>query len=454
MALDGGDGAVPRQPPVGAPPGCDPSTPPQSSPACIVDEFGIFVDPGGGDDAQPGTKASPAKTITGALSKLGGRRRVYVCEGVLDEHVKMVASADLYGGFACQTWAYTGTKTSVAPKDVGFALDIRGIADAMIIADMAFSVVDGTDALPSSVAAFVKASPMITLRRVALQAKNGFSRPTGATGPIGTKVSGGPGLLCTCSNGGTSNGGPGGPKGANGTPANAGSAGAPTQVPATPAGADGAGVGPGSVGHRGSDAVGVATVGKGADHPYDVVGDDLVAASGGDGGDGFVAQGGGGSASTVGFSVSVPSLPGRGGGCGGCGGHKGQGGLGGGASIALLAFDAGVTLDTCALTSGDGGHGGDGGGGGGGGAGGAGAPGDPSQSSSMAGGGGGTGGAGGSGGGGAGGATAGVVYRGAVIAVPPTSTITTGAFGTNGVGGKPGVNEGVDGPKMDVIVLP
>lgn len=443
-----------REPPVGAPPGCDPSSPPQTSTPCIADAFGIFVDPTGGDDMQPGTKAAPAKTLTGALGKLGGRRRVYVCDGVLDEHVKMTASADLYGGFACQTWAYTGTKSRVAPHDVGYALDVENIADPMIIADLSFTAIDGTDASPSSVAALVKASPMLTLRRVSLEAKSGFSRPTGATGAMGTTVAGSPGLPCTCSNGGTSKGGSGGPKGAIGAPSNPGGTGAPAQAVPTPAGADGAGVAAGSVGDRGSDAIGVATVGKGADHPYDLVGDDLVAAPGGDGGEGFVAQGGGGSASTVGFSAAVQSLPGRGGGCGGCGGHKGLGGLGGGASIALLAFDAPVQLDTCALTSGNGGHGGDGGGGGGGGPGGSGAAADPSQSSSKAGGGGGTGGTGGSGGGGAGGATAGVVFRGAVIMVPPTTTVTTGAFGTKGTGGTPGSNNGVDGPKLDVIMLP
>jgi hypothetical protein len=454
MALDGGGDATPRQPPVGAPPGCDPLSPPQTSPACIVDEFGIFVDPAGGDDAQPGSKAAPAKTIAGALGKLGGRRRVYLCDGALDEHVKLTVSADLYGGFACQTWAYTGTKTRVAPKDAGFALEIQSIADPVTIVDMAFSAVDGTDASPTSVAAFVKASPMVTLRRVALEAKNGFSRSAGATGTPGTNNGGGPGLTCTCSNGGTSTGGPGGAKGAIGAPSNPGSAGGPAQGTPTPAGADGAGVASGSVGDRGSDANGVGGIGTGANHPYDVMGDMLVAVPGGDGSDGPVGQGGGGSASTQGISTAVPSLPGRGGGCGGCGGNKGLGGLGGGASIALLAFDAPVQLDTCALTSGSGGHGGDGGGGGGGGGGGAGAPGVISQSNSKAGGAGGTGGVGGSGGGGAGGVTAGIVYKGPVITVPPTTTIATGGLGTKGAGGTPGTNDGVDGPKMNVLVLP
>lgn len=455
MGVDGGaDGDARALPPVGAPPGCDPTAPPQSAPSCVVDEFGIFVDPTGGDDAQPGTKVAPTKTIAGALAKLAGRFRLYLCDGVLDEHVKLTTAVDLYGGFACKTWGYTGTKTRVAPHDAGYALDIRAVADPVVIADLDFSVVDGTDALPNSVAMFVKASPKITLRRVALTAKNGLARSTAAAaGAPGTITSGGPGLACTCSNGGTSHGGPGGPKGAIGAPSNPGSAGSTAQAVPTPAGADGAGVSAGSVGHRGSDANAIAAIGPGANHAYDVVGDDVVAASGGSGGDGAAAQGGGGSASTVGISVSVPSLPGRGGGCGGCGGHKGSGGVGGGASIALLAFDAPVQLDTCVLTSGSGGKGQDGGGGGGAGAGGAGAPGDPSQSSSLAGGGGGTGAVGGSGGGGAGGLTAGIVVRGAAV-VQASTMIVTGAAGTKGIGGAAGVNDGVDGPKANVVVLP
>jgi hypothetical protein len=441
-------------PPVGAPPGCNAFSPPESSLPCVVDAFGIFVDPTGGDDAQPGTKAAPAKTIAGALGKLAGRARLYLCDGVLDEHVKLTAAVDLYGGFACKTWSYTGTKTRVAPRDAGFALEIRGVATAFVIADMDFSAVAGTAASPSSVAAFVKASPSIMLRRVALNAKNGLDRTTGTTGAMGTRLSGGPALLCKCSNGGTSMGGLGGPKGAIGAPSNPGGPGGPAQAVPTPAGHDGAGVSSGSVGDTGSDPNGMAAAGKGADHPYDVMAESVVAASGGDGGDGPVAQGGGGSASTVGLSVSVPSLPGRGGGCGGCGGHKGLGGAGGGASIALLAFDAPVQLDTCVLTSGSGGRGQDGGGGGAGEGGGAGAPGDPSQSSSKAGGPGGTGGAGGGGGGGAGGVSAGVVYQGAKVLVQATTTITTGALGAKGVGGVPGGTDGVDGPKADMIVLP
>ena len=446
----GGDSSIA---PVGAPPGCDPTSPPQTSPACVVDEFGIFVDPSAGVDGQAGTKAAPVKTVAAAISKLAGRQRIYLCDGVLDEHVKLTAAVDLYGGFTCDKWSYTGTKTRVAPHDVGPALEIRGVATALQIVDMDFTGVAGTDASSSSVAALVKASPNVTLRRVALSAKDGFVRSVGTAGLTGTN-GGGVGMLCTCSSGGMSTGGTGGAKGGNGAPSNPGNPGAPAQAVPTPTGADGSGAASGSVGIRGSDANGVAAVGAGAGHPFDLVGEALVAASGNDGSNGAVAQGGGGSASTVGISAATPSLPGRGGGCGGCGGFKGIGGAGGGASIALLAFDAPVQLDTCVLTAGSGGRGQDGGDGGPGGLGGPGQAGDLAQSSSKAGGKGGTGGSGGGAGGGAGGVAAGVVYQGAKVVVAPTTMIATGAFGAKGLGGAPGGGNGVDGVKSDVLALP
>ena len=63
-ASDAGDAAADA---VGPPPGCDPALDPKDGPKCVVDAYGIFVDGASGNDTNPGTKASPVKTIGGAL---------------------------------------------------------------------------------------------------------------------------------------------------------------------------------------------------------------------------------------------------------------------------------------------------------------------------------------------------------------------------------------------------
>ena len=73
---------------VDAPPaGCDPRADPKDAPKCVVSDFGVFVDATGGADGNPGTKELPTKTIAAALGKLGGKPRLYLCEGTYPEHV-------------------------------------------------------------------------------------------------------------------------------------------------------------------------------------------------------------------------------------------------------------------------------------------------------------------------------------------------------------------------------
>jgi hypothetical protein len=104
-----------------------------------------------------------------------------------------------------------------------------------------------------------------------------------------------------------------------------------------------------------------------------------------------------------------------------------------------------VTLIGSTLTSADAGHGAAGG------AGGDGATGGTKGNGSGAacqGGNGGKGGNGGGGGGGAGGITAGVLYKGAKPTLDTATKVTTGAFGTKGVGA--GL-DGIDGQKADTL---
>jgi len=462
---DGGAGADASDPVVGAPVGCDPMEEPQKSPSCIVDPYGIFVDPTNGADTQLGTKAAPVKTILAALGKLKGRKRIYLCEGTLDEHVKLRTAVNLFGGFACQSWSYTAKHVRVAPHDVGYAIHIDEVAEPFVISDMDFAAAGGTTSSPSSISAFSYNTPSALFRRVTLTAQAGAKGADGVVGITGllsssTPIPGTPnaetapaavgstpmvfarGQACTCSIGGTTTGGDGGK-----LVSRTGKNGLPAQVDPTPAGADGIGVVVNQPAHPGSHAPAGAN-GGGADRAGDISAEGLFSTPGLDGMDGAVGQGGGGAAF---FASTGMYGAGGGGGCGGCGGGKGTAGRGGGASIALLALSSPVRLEQCVLTAADAGPGGAGGAGGGGGSGGLG--GAPAASyPGEAGGNGGRGGVGGAGGGGAGGISAGVVYKGAKPVVQ--ATFTTGRPGVKGVGGIPGTNDGVEGVASEVFLIP
>ena len=119
---------------------------PASAP-CVVNGYGVFVDAVKGSDTNAGTKESPVQTITGALAKTGNKR-IYVCEGLYAEHVKVTRAVGIFGGFACATWAYSGNRSRIAPNDAGFGLQLAGLATAVVIADLEVVAIAGTLALP------------------------------------------------------------------------------------------------------------------------------------------------------------------------------------------------------------------------------------------------------------------------------------------------------------------
>jgi hypothetical protein len=446
------DAAPDGPPPIPAPPGCDLGAEPKDAPKCVVDEVGVFVDASGGDDTNPGTKAAPVKTLGAALGKLGNKPRLYVCAGTYDEHVKLSSAVSIYGGFACGAWSYSGAKAKVAPSTPGYALHVDKVSGAIAIADVAFAAVAGTEASPSSIAAFVNASPSVTLSRVELEAKagaKGKDQPKGANGVLmtstptagtlngnnGGATNGGLAQLCTCVGGGTSKGGGGGSlngDGNNGETAQA----TPDPPTATGAGQTSSDCNMGTNSARpGSNAPNAAAA-EGAKRLGELTENGWQPEPGKNGAFGPAGQGGGGGGGSGGG--------GGGGACGGCGGEGGKGGGGGGASIALLTLGSAVTLKSCSLVAADagpGGAGGDGGDGIGGGTRGTGG------GAACNGGNGGKGGNGGAGGGGAGGVSVGVLYKGPKPTVD--ATISTGAKGAAGAG--PAGNDGVPGQSAETL---
>ena len=87
--------------------------------------LGTWASNNTGDDANPGTQASPVKTIAKAMANaatIGGSQDVYLGEGHYTEKVTMVEGTDLLGGYACSaspcTWAHDPTMYDSAVLDV------------------------------------------------------------------------------------------------------------------------------------------------------------------------------------------------------------------------------------------------------------------------------------------------------------------------------------------------
>ncbi len=435
---DGGDAAVVVPPP----PGCDPAADPKDAPLCVVDAFGLFVDPASGDDKNDGARATPLKTLGAAIATRTGKPRIYLCEGVAPESVKLNAPVSIFGGFRCNDWSYSGVRTTVGSPEGGYALEIDRVGAPLTIADVTFTSAPGSIDRRTSIAAFVHGCSRVELRRVELIAKAGFGGLSPARAAPGSACqfqaqpggggSGGAPGACTCEGGAKSSGGGGGTFGGA-----MGQAGTPVRVQPVPGGATGAGGAASSPGKRGSDGP-VGGPGRGAKcrgtlwptgwAPCDGTPGSLAGAGQGGGGGGGSSLGGGG-----------------GGGGGGCGGQGGAAGGGGGGSIAVASVDSALFLVSSKLASDAGGAGGEGAAGGPGGGSGAGGSGYPYLMENP-GGDGGSGGEGGPGGSGAGGVSAGVVWNG----VPPNilqTTIVTGAAGAAGLG----VNPGIGGLSIDVL---
>src|SRR6478735_10798139 len=169
-------------------PPCDPTLNPSAEACLVSNEFAVFADPAG-KESGAGTKASPVNTIAKALQLAGDDKIVIACNGAFDEQVKIAGGARIYGGFACpgsaSPWTYeAGKRAKVAPTARGFALSVAAGAAAVDIEDVEFDAKDGVDAGESSIAAFVKESTSVALRRVRLVAGKGVDGADGVRSDV------------------------------------------------------------------------------------------------------------------------------------------------------------------------------------------------------------------------------------------------------------------------------
>jgi hypothetical protein len=417
-----------------------------ADPCVLTETFGVFVAPTGSDTTGTGSRAQPYATVGHAMdeAKTAGLARVYACgsAGNYTENLVVASSRTgitVYGGLNCTTtpatWTYSASdKATVAPAS-GYALQATA---AVTFEDFGFVSSAGTAPGASSIAVFASNATGVALDRCNVQAGAGAAGqdPPQAmqTAPALDGNAGGASI-----NGGGA--GAGGLAQANGTcPTSVGGAGGSAvageldgqsgQVGPSNAGTSAAcntplmpkGGGPGAKGSAGSSGSAASDWAT-----FAVTG--WTPLAGQAGGPGSAGQGGGGG----GVQGVVSSAGGGGGGgAGGCGGAGGAGAGGGGSSIAVLLFDATVTLSACTLSSSAAGPGGNGAAGqpgqngGGGGAG--------NNLDDCNGGAGGVGGPGGPGGGGAGGLSAGVVWTGTMPTISG-GTQTPGAPGVAGMNG-------------------
>ncbi|WP_437569523.1 hypothetical protein [Sorangium sp. So ce542] len=450
------------------------------------DGCGVFASSSLGDDANPGTRALPVRTVRRAIElSRQGARRVYACAEIFPEAVAVPAGTQIWGGLDCaHGWAFIGDRAqaTLAPAPDLIPLRIEGGAGKSVVADVLARSADAAQPSGSSIAALVLPGATVTFLRSALVAGNGAAGAPGADGGEGAAapgtdgrsggdacsadvVPGAPSVTTACDDvdsiGGS--GGDGavssGDDGRDGLPEpisssmDWGHAGQGQTL-----GADCTDGMQGLSGAHG--AHGRGAVGRGGM----ITRAGWEGVHGTEGARGISGQGGGGGGGTLGgvmycgMSTATPKggASGGSGGGGGCGGNGGQGGGYGGASIALISLSAGVTLHDTKLSSANGGHGGNGGAGQIGGEGGSRGSGGAARNGSLRGcdgGRGGQGGNGGHGGGGLGGPSIGIAYLLDPPEVLGTLALRIGEPGKGGAGGRPDMSElaGQDGAVAEVL---
>ncbi|KYF54740.1 hypothetical protein BE08_32300 [Sorangium cellulosum] len=409
----------------------------------LLDGCGVFVGGlvGGGDDANPGTRDKPLRTLQRAVELARkGRGRVFACNDGFFNPLTVPSGVDLIGGYSCLNWKFD-------PEDAGPTLQVLRDTSVLLTVEPAgpedTGAADGVsrivqfrlDAAGPTVV-LVRSGTTVEIVRSRIRASYGWAGRDGKalSGPLRATrgahglyggdacsaeiVPGGAAMVNPCDGGTPSTGGKGGDGLASG--AGDGDDGEPAPAPnPNNVGRGGGGDMPdvgctsGTPGIRGAWGA-AGTPGQGIGR-IDETG--WHSDKAGDGGWGMPGQGGGGGGGRRGgLSVcGAATKGGAGGGSGGAGGCGGRGGLAGEngyPSIGLLALHAKVTVRDSAIMTSAAGPGGDGGEPQDGGLGGRGAPGGALGDGtwSCPGGNGGEGGPGGYGGPGRGGDSIGIAY--------------------------------------------
>ncbi|WP_437765362.1 hypothetical protein WMF27_30365 [Sorangium sp. So ce281] len=361
-----------------------------------MDGCGVFViNPFfGGDDANPGTKDRPVRSVRRAIELARtGRGRVFLTDDGFEEAITLPSGVDIYGGFETAIgWERlrdlenpVHMMAKVGPGDAGLiVLTVEPARAGDTGAADGVSIIDHVSLVSTTyVGMLVRSGTAVEIiggevrAAIASGGRHGEKWPgRAATGPDGeygedacsaATVPGGARAVNSCEGGIPSVGGKGGDGLADG--ARDGEDGEPVPQPNPNYDGDGG---------RGNRADGGCTNGvAGRSGMWGIAGapgkgrgrlDETGwhADRAGDGARGMPGQGGGGGGGRRGGLAvcDVASKGGAGGGsggAGGCGGRGGRGGENGQPSIGILALHAKVTVRDSIITARDGGQGGDGG---------------------------------------------------------------------------------------------
>jgi hypothetical protein len=161
------DATTDRDPP---PPGCDtPNEPLKNPEKCFVDSFGVFVSPTG-DDANPGTKAKPFKSIGKALG--AGKPRIVACEGEYVGSLDVTKGISIYGGVTCD-FAKAGGRAKVTASKPDYGIKITKVSDAVLVSDVEVLGIAGVAPSESSIGVFVSESSNVQFVRAKIEAADG-----------------------------------------------------------------------------------------------------------------------------------------------------------------------------------------------------------------------------------------------------------------------------------------
>lgn len=427
----------------------------------------VFVSPTG-NDANPGTKALPVKSINVAIGLAGSlaKTQVYVDKGSYSGTVTLANGISLYGAYnSTAGWSRNAVNISQISTGTVTGGVVRGVTGSAITSP---TVIDWLKVLTASTATagvsnygvYCSSCPSLTIKNCNITAGSGGPGSSGSPGGIGggglTGINGGGG---SCDSNVSAPGGVGGTSacsrsGGNGGNgfygANNGGSGFPGVGP-TAGGNGGPWGDPGLAGNTGvngaTGATGASGFGGGGGS---VLGGFWQGSVGTDGGTGNPGNGGGGGGGGGGqectFCIRGTGNGGGGGGAGGCGGTGGTAGTAGGGSFGIFFFNTtGFVVRDSTVQSGNGGTGGAGVSGGSGGAGGSGGSGGITCAPSEVGrgGNGGTGGGGGNGGpsGGSAGGASFSIYRSSSSGAILGCTLINGAGGSGGTSpGNPGAS--------------
>jgi hypothetical protein len=158
------------------PPGCESVKEPLKNPEkCFTDEVWAFVSPTG-NDANPGTKAQPYKTIGKALE--GAKPLVAACEGTYAEALVIGRTVGLYGGVTCDFGKAGGATTLASGKAVG----LTASQGAVTLNGVNVTATDAATAGESSVGVLAESGVVLTVIGGTVTAGAGAAGSAGTTG--------------------------------------------------------------------------------------------------------------------------------------------------------------------------------------------------------------------------------------------------------------------------------